>query len=249
MKRLLCGLSSCVARVAQFHLAARRTLRRLKGAVRLQVLTQAYSVKRQATTTLSHLHTWSNIQSHIGARRLCMVTEGRLRQKKLENQLKLEAKLHDLEVEWCGGPEAMEIVLARIHQKEDAAVKRELAMAYAFSHQNRGLGNYELGRTNWGWSWLERWIAARPWESRVPSKSITPKKAQSRQPSKVAKNVNSPTSKKDVSVKPALTNGKGTTKARRLSYPVVEKSSALKLKRQAIRKNSWFLSTKPIIWN
>ncbi|KAG6641346.1 protein IQ-DOMAIN 9-like [Carya illinoinensis] len=212
---------------------ARRTLRRLKGAVRLQVLTQAYSVKRQATTTLSHLHTWSNIQSHIRARRLCMVTEGRLRQKKLENQLKLEAKLHDLEVEWCGGPEAMEIVLARIHQKEDAAVKRERAMAYAFSHQwranssqNHGLGNYELGRTNWGWSWLERWIAARPWESRVPSKSITPKKAQSRQPIKVGKNVNSPTPKKDVSVKPTLTNGKGTTKARRLSYPVVEKSSA-----------------------
>jgi len=27
-----------------------------------------------------------------------MVSEGRLRQKKLENQLKLEAKLHDLEV-------------------------------------------------------------------------------------------------------------------------------------------------------
>ena len=27
-----------------------------------------------------------------------MVTEGRIRQKKLENQLKLEAKLHDLEV-------------------------------------------------------------------------------------------------------------------------------------------------------
>lgn len=29
----------------------------------------------------------------------------------------------------------MEIVLARIHQKEDASVKRERAMAYAFSHQ------------------------------------------------------------------------------------------------------------------
>lgn len=27
-----------------------------------------------------------------------MVTEGRIKQKKLENQLKLEAKLHDLEV-------------------------------------------------------------------------------------------------------------------------------------------------------
>lgn len=73
---------------------------------------------------------------------------------------------------------------------------------------------------------MERWIAARPWESRVPSKSITPKKAQSRQSSKVRKNMNSPTPKKDVSVKPPLANGKGTTKARRLSYPAVEKSAA-----------------------
>jgi hypothetical protein len=79
-------------------LQARKTLRRLKGIVRLQILTQNYPVKRQATTTLSHLHSWSKIQAQIRSRRLCMVTEGRLRQKKLENQLKLEAKLHGLEV-------------------------------------------------------------------------------------------------------------------------------------------------------
>ncbi|KAF2303246.1 hypothetical protein GH714_015791 [Hevea brasiliensis] len=64
-----------------------------------------------------------------------MVMEGRLRQKKLQNQLKLEAKLHDLEVEWCGGSDTREEILARIHQREEAAVKRERAMAYAFSHQ------------------------------------------------------------------------------------------------------------------
>jgi hypothetical protein len=29
----------------------------------------------------------------------------------------------------------MEKILARIHQREEAAVKRERAMAYAFSHQ------------------------------------------------------------------------------------------------------------------
>lgn len=77
---------------------ARKTLRRLKGIVRLQILTQNYTIKKQATATLNYLHSWSKIQAHIRARRLCMVIEGRLRQKKLENQLKLEARLHDVEV-------------------------------------------------------------------------------------------------------------------------------------------------------
>ncbi|XP_017979423.1 PREDICTED: protein IQ-DOMAIN 14 isoform X2 [Theobroma cacao] len=115
---------------------ARKSLRRLKGTVRLQAKTQTYSIEKQATTTLNYLHSWSNIQAQIRARRLCMVTEGHLRQKKIANQLKLEAKLHDLEVEWSGGPETMETILTKIHQREEAAVKRERTMAYAFSHQN-----------------------------------------------------------------------------------------------------------------
>ncbi|XP_052202059.1 protein IQ-DOMAIN 9 isoform X3 [Diospyros lotus] len=114
---------------------ARKKLRRLKGIFRLQILTQSQSVSKQASTTLSHLHSWSRIQGQIRARRVAMVTEGRIRQKKLENQLKLEAKLHDLEVEWNGGSETMEEILGRIHQREEAAGKRERALAYAFSHQ------------------------------------------------------------------------------------------------------------------
>jgi hypothetical protein len=77
---------------------ARKTLRCLKGKVRLQIITHNNSFKKQAATTLNYLHSWSQIQAQIRARRLFMVSEGRLRQKKLENQLKLEAKLHDLEV-------------------------------------------------------------------------------------------------------------------------------------------------------
>ncbi|XVF25695.1 hypothetical protein REPUB_Repub13aG0235900 [Reevesia pubescens] len=119
---------------------ARKQLRRLKGIVRLQARTQTNSIKKQATTTLNYLHSWSNIQAQIRACRLCMVTEGRLRQKKIANQLKLEAKLHDVEVEWSGGPETMEEVLTRIQQREEAAVKRERTMAYAFSHQVIGVG-------------------------------------------------------------------------------------------------------------
>ncbi|KAF5729152.1 hypothetical protein HS088_TW21G01310 [Tripterygium wilfordii] len=230
---------------------ARKSLRRMKGTVRLQNVTLNHSVKKQAVTTLSYLHTWSKIQAHIRARRHCMVTEGRIRQKKLEDQLKLEAKLHDLEVEWCGGAETMEETLAKIHQREDAAVKRERAMAYAFSHQWRanssqylGLNNCELGKANWGWSWKERWIAARPWEIRIPTKPISPMKLQNKQASNVSKNINSPAKKPSnpsplkkpsistpmkkttISPKPSWPNGKGNIKARRLSYPPAEKPAA-----------------------
>ncbi|XP_050370170.1 protein IQ-DOMAIN 9 [Argentina anserina] len=206
---------------------ARKALRRLKGIVRLQMLTRAYPVQKQATTTLSYLHSWSRIQTDIRNRRLCMVTEGRIKQKKLENQNKLEAKLHDIEVEWSGGSETMDDILSRIYQREEAAVKRERAMAYAFSHQwrancsqSQSLGSYELGKANWGWSWKERWIAVRPWESRVQSPS--PKKLQDKQASKVGNNSNSPKPKTSVTVKLPSPNGKGTSRARRLSYTANE---------------------------
>ncbi|KAH7544927.1 hypothetical protein FEM48_Zijuj01G0037900 [Ziziphus jujuba var. spinosa] len=221
------------------HYMARKALRRLRGTVRLQALKQGYPVHKQATTTLGHLHSWCKIQAQIRARRLCMVTEGRIKQKKQENQLKLEARLHGLEVEWCGGAETMDEILGRIYQREEAAVKRERAMAYAFSHQwrancsqSQGLGSDELGKANWGWSWKERWIAARPWESRVPTKFISPKKVKSKQDTKVGKTVNSPspktpTPKAPTPVKVPSSNGKGTMKPRRLSFPSSEKTLAV----------------------
>ncbi|XP_013635623.1 PREDICTED: protein IQ-DOMAIN 1-like [Brassica oleracea var. oleracea] len=161
---------------------ARKMLQRLKGIARAKLLTEKQPVKKQAAVTLKYLHSWSNIQSQIKARRVGMVMEGRLIHKRLENQQKLEAKLHDIEVEWNGGTETKDEILERIHQREEAMIKRERALAYAFSHQwkadgkTQWLGGYELGNTNWGWSWKERWIAARPWEVRY---SLTPKKRKS----------------------------------------------------------------------
>ncbi|KAG8385474.1 hypothetical protein BUALT_Bualt03G0049100 [Buddleja alternifolia] len=211
---------------------ARKTFRKRRGMVRLQNLVQCDSVKKQASTTLGHLHSWSRIQSQIRARRVHMVTEGRLRQKKLENQLKLDAKLHDLEVEWSGGSETFTEALAKIHQREKASVRRERAMAYAFSHQWRansnpsfGSGNNDLSKANWGWSWTDRWIAARPWESRMES----PKKSKSRLPNKTAKTMISPTSKAPNKVKLISPNGKATRNARKLSYEAAEKIGAQKV--------------------
>ncbi|CAL0303745.1 unnamed protein product [Lupinus luteus] len=153
---------------------ARKTPHCVRGAVKFEAFFQDHADGDQTATALNYIHSWARIQNQIRARRLSMIAEARIKQKKLEKQLKLEAKIHELEVEWCGGSETMEEILSRIHHKEEAAVKRERAMAYAFSHQWRpnytqyfGQASYSLGKESWGWSWKERWIAARPWEVRV----------------------------------------------------------------------------------
>ncbi|CAK9151678.1 unnamed protein product [Ilex paraguariensis] len=202
---------------------ASKALNRLKGTVRSQALIEARAFKNQPSDTLNHIHFWSKIQAEIKTRRLCMVAEGRARQKKLENQLKLEAKLHELQVEWCGGSETMEEILSRIQQREEASIKRERAMAYAFSHQWRansspyfGQAYYDLGKESWGWSWMERWIAVRPWETRVNAQQpIVPKKVHARQGSKDGSIVKQAAMKLVVSTKPPLSNGKVTTEAQK----------------------------------
>jgi len=76
----------------------------------------------------------------------------------------------------------------------------------------------------------------RPWESRVPSATISPRKDQNKRSSKVKKDKkSSTTSKQPVSVKTPsasakgtkpLGNPKGTAKTRRrLSYPATEKKT------------------------
>uniref|UniRef100_A0A1J3ERU1 Protein IQ-DOMAIN 1 n=1 Tax=Noccaea caerulescens TaxID=107243 RepID=A0A1J3ERU1_NOCCA len=208
---------------------AKKILRRLQGSARAKLLTEKHSVKKQAVVTLRYLHSWSKIQSQIKARRVCMVTESRLMHKRLENQQKLEAKLHDIEVEWNGGSETKDEILGRIHQREEATIKRERALAYAFSHQwkadgkTQWLGGYELGNTNWGWSWKERWISARPWEVRY---SVTPKKPKSSK-TVVGGGCNKETNSKravslslpSASSKAPFSGARNAVKPRRLSFP------------------------------
>ncbi|KAI9185820.1 hypothetical protein LWI28_011017 [Acer negundo] len=203
---------------------ARKSLRRIRGTGRFNVLIQEHNMQKQTSGALSCIHSWSNIQAQIRNRRLCMVTEGRIKQKKLENQLKLETKLHDLEVEWHNGSETMEEILSRIQQREEAAVKRERAMAYAFSHQWRanssqylGQAYYTICKENWGWSWTERWIAARPWEVRVNFKPINTKKIKTKQVSNADNKItNQAESKVSVTARPASSNGNNnkTTKSK-----------------------------------
>ncbi|XP_042058133.1 protein IQ-DOMAIN 5-like isoform X2 [Salvia splendens] len=168
---------------------ARKALRGIKGIDRFKgVVRGHFCVGNQAVSALNHIHFWSRIQGEIRARWLGMVVESRARQKKLDNQLKLDAKLHELEVEWSSSPETMDDILNRIQQREAASAKRERTMAYAFSHQWRantnqyfGQSYYDLSKESWGWSWKERWVAVRPWEKPCQTSPSPIKKAETKQ--------------------------------------------------------------------
>ncbi|XP_028188723.1 protein IQ-DOMAIN 1-like isoform X4 [Glycine soja] len=199
---------------------ARRTLHHLRGAEKFEALIQDHLAREQTATALSYIHSWSRIQEQIRVRRICMITEARIKQKKLETQLKIEAKIHELEVEWCNGSETMEEIISRLHQREEAAIKRERAMAYAFSHQWRpncsqyfGQASYSLGKESWGWSWTERWVAARPWEVRVRVQTTKTKNLNGQVQKTKLDKMNHNESKVALA-KPTLSNGKETGKGK-----------------------------------
>ncbi|KAL8090493.1 protein IQ-DOMAIN 3 [Apium graveolens] len=157
------------------HLA-RRALRALRGLVRLKTLIQGQSVKRQAATTLRCMQTLARVQSQIRTRRLRMSEENQALQRQLLQKHEKEAdRLRSSAGEdWNDSAQSKEQVDANLQQKQEAAIRRERALAYAYSHQ-RLLRNsskssnptfMDPSNPHWGWSWLERWMASRPWESR-----------------------------------------------------------------------------------
>lgn len=80
------------------QMQAKKTLRCLKGVKRLHIIGQTNPVNKQTAATLNYIQSWNKLQAEIRNRRAFMVTEGRNRKKKQENQMKLEAKLQNLQV-------------------------------------------------------------------------------------------------------------------------------------------------------
>ncbi|KAG9453442.1 hypothetical protein H6P81_006346 [Aristolochia fimbriata] len=154
---------------------ARRALRALRGLVRLKNLVHGNSVKRQVTTTLRCMQTLAKVQSQIRSRRIRMSEENQALQRQL--QLKHEKEFEKLKLgeDWDDSLQSKEQIEASLLNKHEAGIRRERALAYAFSHQqqwknsNRSVHPLFTDPQNpqWGWSWLERWMAARPWEART----------------------------------------------------------------------------------
>ncbi|KAK1692455.1 hypothetical protein QYE76_009152 [Lolium multiflorum] len=145
---------------------ARRALRALRGLVRLRLLVDGNSVKRQAASTLRCMQTLARVQSQIRSRRLKMSEENQA----LQRQLLLKQELESLRMgeHWDDSTQSKEKIEASLVSKQEAAIRRERALAYAFSHQWKSSSRssnpmfVDPNNPHWGWSWLERWMAAKP---------------------------------------------------------------------------------------
>lgn len=155
---------------------ARRALRALRGLVRLKSMIQGQSVKRQAATTLKCMQTLARVQSQIRERRIRMSEENQALQRQLQQKRdkELEKLRTSIGEEWNDSTQSKEQVEAKLQSRQEAAMRRERALAYAFSHQQMWKNSSKSANPtfmdpknpHWGWSWLERWMAARPWECR-----------------------------------------------------------------------------------
>ncbi|KAL1166444.1 hypothetical protein V6Z11_A06G198000 [Gossypium hirsutum] len=169
---------------------ARKALRDLRGLERLKSLIQGQSVKRQATITLRCMRTLARVQSQTRTRQLRMSEQNRALQKHL--QTKYEKQLQNsksyMGEDWNVSTKSKEQMQAKQQYRQVAAMRRERALAYSFTHQRswkvtcRSMNHTFMDPFNpkWSWSWLERWMSTRPWEiqnapdnnDHGPSKSV-----------------------------------------------------------------------------
>lgn len=154
---------------------ARRALRALRGLVRLKSLIQGPTVKRQTANALRYMQTVARVQSQIQSRRIRMSEENQALQRQLLQKRAKELTSSQIGENWDDSLQSKEQIEANLLSKFEAAMRRERALAYSFSHQQNwkkctrptSLMFMDPNNPQWGWSWLERWMAARPWEPRT----------------------------------------------------------------------------------
>ncbi|KAJ6727738.1 PROTEIN IQ-DOMAIN 14-LIKE ISOFORM X1 [Salix koriyanagi] len=128
---------------------ARRALRALKGLVKLQAVVRGHNVRKQAKITLQCMEALVRVQDQVRDQRARVPHEWSRRSMFSETNSSWEFKyLHDIRErkpmsrdvssvldDWDDRRCTNEEIEAMVESKKEAAIKREKALAYAFSSQ------------------------------------------------------------------------------------------------------------------
>ncbi|KAL8161835.1 hypothetical protein V2J09_013324 [Rumex salicifolius] len=203
---------------------ARRALCALRGLASLNIVMQVKFVKPQSTNTLKSMQSLVHMQSQVRSRRLRMsegsqVWPGMTFEKQVKELEKVENLLQNGN-DWNSSPKSKEQTDARLQSQHKATMRRERALAYSLNHQKTWKNSptsksaqtmsTDMKNRHSGWSWLERWLAARPWETANSTDLASPQEKQTSGSS-------SPTSSPKASQKRGTSTGRLSTSKARVS--------------------------------
>lgn len=171
---------------------ARKDWRVLRARRRLRVMIKGQAVKRQTAATIMCMQTMARVQSQVRSRTIQMAQVNKDLQRQLLQKTKKQHLDHVKSSEkpaWDLSPRSKEQVEASLRKKREAAERREKALALINTHQQIWRNSLKTANPTstepWGWSWLDRWNAVRPWEpATTNSESAGTKSVSSRSPTR-----------------------------------------------------------------
>ncbi|CAI9114358.1 OLC1v1015066C1 [Oldenlandia corymbosa var. corymbosa] len=147
---------------------AKRAFRALKAVVRLQAIFRGRRVRKQAAVTLRCMQALVRVQARVRANSVQASQDSQTLNGGYNGKTD---PIKEAENGWCDSRGTVHEVRSKLQMKQEGAAKRERAIAYADAQQqlrrkampNKGNAN----KRNPELSWLDSWMATKPWESRL----------------------------------------------------------------------------------